>query len=124
MPAFARPIGIDYSGAETRTASLKGLRVYLAEGDAPPAEIVPPPPSPMEYWTRRGISEWLVDLGALPSVHRNCPLCFPHASPLDEMSAVSPTALEDNAYFSVSYGGGRDRDRTCDPSRVKGVLSR
>ena len=35
MPAFARYIGIDYSGAETPTASLKGLRVYLAEGDAP-----------------------------------------------------------------------------------------
>jgi hypothetical protein len=66
MPAFARPIGIDYSGAETRTARLKGLRVYLAEGDAPPAEIVPPPPSPMKYWTRRGIAEWLVELGALP----------------------------------------------------------
>lgn len=35
MPAFARTIGIDYSGAETPTASLKGLRVYLAKaGDA------------------------------------------------------------------------------------------
>jgi hypothetical protein len=34
MPAFARHIGIDYSGAETPTASLKGLRVYLAEHDA------------------------------------------------------------------------------------------
>jgi hypothetical protein len=29
-PAFVRTIGIDYSGAETPTASLKGLRVYLA----------------------------------------------------------------------------------------------
>ncbi len=29
MPAFARYIGIDYSGAETPTASLKGLRVYM-----------------------------------------------------------------------------------------------
>jgi len=33
MPAFARTIGIDYSGAETPSASVKGLRVYLAEGD-------------------------------------------------------------------------------------------
>jgi hypothetical protein len=49
-----------------RPRSLKGLHVYLAEGDAPPAEIVPPPPSPMKYWTRRGIAEWLVELGALP----------------------------------------------------------
>jgi hypothetical protein len=31
MPALARTIGIDYSGAETPTASLKGLRVYLDE---------------------------------------------------------------------------------------------
>jgi hypothetical protein len=36
MPIFARYIGIDYSGAETPNASLKGLRVYLAEGDMPP----------------------------------------------------------------------------------------
>ena len=59
MPAFARYIGIDYSGAETPTASLKGLRVYLAEG-APPVEVLPPP-SLKKYWTRRGIAEWLVD---------------------------------------------------------------
>ena len=58
MAAFARYIGIDYSGAQTPTASLKGLRVYLAEGDAPPAEVLPPP-SPRKYWTRRGIGEWL-----------------------------------------------------------------
>ena len=60
MPAFARYIGIDYSGAQTPTASLKGLRVYLAERDAPPVEVLPPP-SPRKYWTRRGIAEWLVE---------------------------------------------------------------
>jgi hypothetical protein len=60
MPAFARTIGIDYSGAETPTASLKGLRVYLAEGNAPPIEE-PPPPSPRKYWTRKGIAAWLVE---------------------------------------------------------------
>ena len=38
MPAFARHIGIDYSGAETPTASLKGLRVYMTDGDGSPAE--------------------------------------------------------------------------------------
>ncbi len=42
MPAFGRTIGIDYSGAETPTASLKGLRVYLAEGDGHPVEVPPP----------------------------------------------------------------------------------
>jgi hypothetical protein len=60
MPAFARYTGIDYSGAQTPTASLKGLGVYLAEGDPPPIEV-PPPPSPKKYWTRRGIAEWLVE---------------------------------------------------------------
>ena len=60
MSVFVRYIGIDYSGAQTPTASLKGLRVYLAEGDAPPAEV-PPPPSARKYWTRKGIAEWLVE---------------------------------------------------------------
>jgi hypothetical protein len=60
MPAFARYIGVDYSGAQTPAASLKGLRVYLAEGDASPVEITPPP-SPRKYWTRRGIADWLVE---------------------------------------------------------------
>jgi hypothetical protein len=60
MTAFTRTIGIDYSGAETPTASLKGLRVYLADGDGPTVEV-PPPPSPRKYWTRKGIAEWLVE---------------------------------------------------------------
>ena len=60
MPKFKRYIGIDYSGAQMPTASLKGLRVYLAEGDAAPVEV-PPPPSPRKYWTRRGIAGWLVE---------------------------------------------------------------
>ncbi|WP_293363706.1 hypothetical protein [Phenylobacterium sp.] len=60
MPAFNRYIGIDYSGAQTPNASLKGLRVYMAEGDGPPAEVLPPP-SPQKYWSRRGVAEWLMD---------------------------------------------------------------
>ena len=59
MSAFARYIGIDYSGAETPMASLKGLRVYMAEGNNSPIEVLPPV-SPRKYWTRRGIAEWLV----------------------------------------------------------------
>ena len=55
MPIFARYVGIDYSGARTPTASLKGLRVYMAEGDAKPAEVLPPP-SPRKYWSRRGVA--------------------------------------------------------------------
>jgi hypothetical protein len=60
MPLFERYLGIDYSGAQTPTASLKGLRVYLATSKAPPVEV-PPPPSPRKYWTRKGIAEWLVN---------------------------------------------------------------
>ena len=60
LRGFTRTIGIDYSGAETPTTSLKGLRVYQAEGDASPVEVAPPP-SLRKYWTRRGIAEWLVE---------------------------------------------------------------
>jgi hypothetical protein len=60
MPAYSRYVGIDYSGAETPTASLKGLRVYVADGNALPVEV-PPPPPPRRYWTRRGVAEWLVE---------------------------------------------------------------
>ncbi len=56
---FNRYIGIDYSGAQTPTASLSGLRVYEAT-PAEPAVEVQPPPSPRKYWTRRGVAEWLV----------------------------------------------------------------
>jgi hypothetical protein len=48
LTAFARYIGIDYSGAQTPSASLKGLRVYLAEAGASPIEVMPPP-SPRKY---------------------------------------------------------------------------
>ena len=66
-PKFDRYIGIDYSGAEVATASLKGLRVYTADQSAPPVEV-PPPPSPRKYWSRREIAHWLVD-----RLSENCP---------------------------------------------------
>src|SRR5215472_7561180 len=58
MPQFERYIGIDYSGAETPTSSLSGLRVYAADGASPPKEVLPPP-SPRKFWTRRGVAEFL-----------------------------------------------------------------
>jgi hypothetical protein len=60
-PIFDRYIGIDYSGAQTPTSSLKGLRVYLVDREQPAIEVEPPP-SPRKYWTRRGIGEWLVQI--------------------------------------------------------------
>jgi hypothetical protein len=58
MPRFERYLGVDYSGAEVPTSSLKGLRVYSASRDRAPAEV-PPPPSPRKYWTRKGLAEFL-----------------------------------------------------------------
>ena len=60
MKAFARYVGIDYSGAQTPGNSLAGLRIFEAEDDGPPSEV-PPPPSPRKYWARREIAEWLIE---------------------------------------------------------------
>jgi hypothetical protein len=58
MQLFEGYIGIDYSGAQTPTSSLNGLRLYMADWKSKPAEVQPPP-SARKYWTRRGIAEWL-----------------------------------------------------------------
>lgn len=57
---FHRYIGIDYSGAETPSSSLKGLRVYVATGSSEATEV-PPPPSPRRYWTRKEVAHWLLE---------------------------------------------------------------
>ena len=59
MASFIRYIGLDYSGAMTPTDSLKGLRVYEAQGSSPPEEL-PPPPSPRRYRTRKELAHALV----------------------------------------------------------------
>ena len=59
MPQFRRYLGIDYSGAQTPTSSLKGLSIFAATTAQCPIEIQPPP-SARKYWTRRGLAEWLV----------------------------------------------------------------
>jgi len=58
--SFDRNIGIDYSGAQTPTSSLNGLRVYMADRASLPVEVRPPA-GPRKYWTRRGIAEWLAE---------------------------------------------------------------
>jgi hypothetical protein len=55
---FQRYIGIDYSGAKTPAASLKGLRVYVAGRHSPPREVQP---APRRYWTRRDLAQWIVE---------------------------------------------------------------
>ena len=59
QPAFRRYIGIDYSGAQTPTVGLSGLRVYQARGNGKPVEVLPP--SPPKHWTRKGIAKLLVE---------------------------------------------------------------
>ena len=123
MTQFERYFGIDYSGAETPTSSLKGLRLYSATPTPPPTEVLPPP-SPRKYWTRRGLAEWLaaelrdgpptlvgIDHGfSFPlryfEVHR-IPLDWPTF--LDDFQHHWPTD-EDNLYVDFirdgTYGNG------------------
>lgn len=58
MTDFTRHIGIDYSGAKTPVAPLKGLRIYMAEHNSNPGEVL----SEGKYWSRRGCAEWLVEI--------------------------------------------------------------
>ncbi|MGH9891715.1 MAG: DUF2779 domain-containing protein [bacterium] len=57
---FERYVGVDYSGAETPSSSLKGLRIFMATSKTPPGELHPPP-SPRSYWTRKEVAQWLVE---------------------------------------------------------------
>lgn len=67
IPVFHRYVGIDYSGAETATAKLKGLSVYEADRLSVAREVKTPI-SADKFWTRQGIAEWLVaKLSAGPS---------------------------------------------------------
>jgi hypothetical protein len=61
-------------------ARLSG-RGRCATGRGAPAAI------PAQILDRKGIAEWPAELGALPKDYRNCPACFPMASPRDEPSA-------------------------------------
>ncbi|MET0065067.1 MAG: hypothetical protein ABW076_01850 [Candidatus Thiodiazotropha sp.] len=57
-PLFSRYIGIDYSGARTPDAGLPGLRVYSADQEHLPREVLPES-GRSKYWSRRGIALWL-----------------------------------------------------------------
>lgn len=57
---FSRHIGIDYSGAETSTSFLPGLRVYMTEGEGSAREVLHPH-IPRRHWTRAVVAEWLVE---------------------------------------------------------------
>ena len=130
-PQFERYIGIDYSGAETPTSSLPGLRVYAADQTSPPKEVLPPP-SPRKYWTRRGIAEWLRDELSNPQfvlVGIDHAFSFPlryfeaHGLPLDWSKFLDdfqrhwPTDEDNTSVDFVREGEcGNGRNRMGDPS--------
>lgn len=61
--AFARYVGIDYSGARSAADGLPGLRVYLAETGSKAREVMP---AHGKYFSRRGIHDWLLERLAEP----------------------------------------------------------
>ena len=80
------------SSCITPTASLKGLRVYMAVPSSPPVEVMPPA-GPRKYWTRRGVAEWLVE-----RLTEAWPAFF------DDFQQHWPTD-DDNTYVDVVRGG-------------------
>jgi hypothetical protein len=126
MPLFHRYLGIDYSGAQTPTSSLPGLRLYSATPTQEPSEILPSS-GPRKYWTRRGLAEWLSSelMGGTPTLvgidhafsfpmryfetHRIAP---DWSAFLDDFQAHWPTD-EDNTYVEFVRDGvcGRGAER-------------
>ena len=65
VTTFSPRFRIGCSGTQTLIFSVDGFGAYLAEGNASAAEV-PPSQCPREYWTRRGVTEWLVQRLAGP----------------------------------------------------------
>lgn len=136
-------IGVDYSGAASPESRLPGLRVYVAEGDAPPLERRPER-SPRRHWTRRALAEWLEHAlvsGEPAIVGLDHGLSFPleyfdaHAlaldwdSFLDDFAAHWPVDARGSTVESLRRGaagavrGGRARWRRLTEIRAGGAKS-
>ena len=61
--SFDLYIGIDYSGAQTPTSRLKGLRVYATQPKKMPKQITTAsaPEGKHWNWSRKEVAEWLTD---------------------------------------------------------------
>jgi hypothetical protein len=133
MRQFERYIGIDYSGAETPTSSLSGLRVFTADRTSPPKEV-PPPPSPRKHWTRKGLAEWLREELNKPAPvlvgidHAfSFPLAYfekhrlPHDWPafLDDFQQHWPTDEDTYVCFVREGDSGNGKARSGDPSWLR-----
>lgn len=75
MNKFARFIGIDYSGAQTTDARLRGLQLYETHSGL--CNAVVPPMKPSGHWTRRELAEWLVH--TLSTTEQPCLVGIDHA---------------------------------------------
>ena len=135
MPRFARYIGVDYSGAETPTSGLKGLRVFTADASGNAAEEMLPPPSHRKHWTRQGLAQWLaaqVNAGPPTLIGIDHGFSFPlryfarHRLPpdwpafLDDFQAHWPTD-EENTYVCFIRDGncGAGDQRQGDPKWLR-----
>jgi hypothetical protein len=110
MPQFERYFGMDYSGAETATSSLKGLRVYSATLTEPPAEVLPHP-GPRKHWTRRGLAEWLAtELRDGPPTLVGIDHAFSFPLRYFEVHRIPPTGRHSS---TTSSNTGRPMKTTC-----------
>jgi hypothetical protein len=55
---FQRYIGVDYSGAQTPSSGLNGIRVFVATPETAPKEAACPARG---HWSRRALAEWLIE---------------------------------------------------------------
>lgn len=96
---FTRYVGLNYSGAETPTSSLRGLRVYVAQGDVETEEIQPPPSS-RKNWTRHPSRN-----GCASAWPRMCPPWSASTRPISKMPMPSPAGSATPIVTIVSRSG-------------------
>ncbi|MFW6106762.1 MAG: hypothetical protein ACOC8H_01235 [bacterium] len=60
MASFSRYVGVDYSGAETDLARLRGLQVYEAGQERQPVRVNTPAGEGWK-WNRKEVAQWLVE---------------------------------------------------------------
>lgn len=75
MNKFARFIGIDYSGAQTADARLRGLQLFATQTGLP--RQISPPTKPSGHWTRRELADWLVQ--TISNAEEPCLVGIDHA---------------------------------------------
>jgi hypothetical protein len=84
---FRRYVGIDYSGAETPTSGLTGIRVYTATPETAPVEER----NSGGHWSRKSLAKWLVrELSAGLSTIVGIDHCFSFPRAYFEAHGLAP----------------------------------